>query len=60
MLKTKSVKEILDNIIDVEMPAIMESIVADKELRIEVKAARLAQAQTARHQLIILRGAVET
>jgi len=57
--KGKSVKELLDNMINTEIPAVMLEIMAAKDVPAEVKAARVGLASTGLHHLKLLRAAFE-
>jgi len=57
--KPKSVKELLDNMINVEIPAVMQEIMVAKDVAADVKAARVGLASTGLHHLRLLRAAFE-
>lgn len=57
--KATNTKALLDNMIDKQVPALLEAIMADPKTAADVKAARVGLASTALHHLKLLRGALE-
>jgi hypothetical protein len=57
--KAKTAKALLDNMIDKEVPALLDAIMATPDIPADMKAARVGLASTALHHLKLLRGAIE-
>lgn len=59
MSEEKTVQETLAELIDKTIPGVMETIMADETLHTQRKASMIGLANSALHQLRLLRGALE-
>ena len=56
--KNKDIKALLDNMIDKEVPALMDAIMKITDISADLKASRVGLASTALHHLRLLKAAM--